>query len=126
MAEQSQPIVGRCSWATTDIMVEYHDNEWGVPLHDDRLLLEFLTLEGAQAGLSWATILKRRPAYRAAFADFDAATIAGYDALEIERLLADPGIVRNRSKIVATIGNARAFLNVQRELGSFDTYIWSF
>lgn len=126
MAEKRQPTVARCSWATTDTMVEYHDGEWGVPLHDDRLLLEFLTLEGAQAGLSWATILKRRPAYRNAFADFDATTIAGYDDAQIARLLADPGIVRNRSKIVAAIGNARAFLDVQLELGSFDTYIWSF
>ncbi|MEW6542766.1 MAG: DNA-3-methyladenine glycosylase I [Nitrospirota bacterium] len=116
----------RCAWATTDPAVRYHDGEWGVPVHDDRRLFEFLILEGAQAGLSWETILKKREAYRAAFDRFDPRAVARYDGKKIRRLLADPGIVRNRLKIAAAIRNARAFLAVQREFGSFDAYIWRF
>ena len=120
----------RCHWAADEtkdpLMAEYHDKEWGVPVHDDRLLFEFLILEGAQAGLSWATILKKRENYRAAFDGFDAAKIAGYDKRKVRELLANAGIVRNRLKISATIGNAKAFLAVQEEFGSFDRYIWGF
>jgi DNA-3-methyladenine glycosylase I len=107
-------------------MLAYHDEEWGVPVHDDRLLFEFLVLEGAQAGLSWDTILRKRDGYRAAFADFDPAVVAGYGVADIERLVADAAIVRNRLKIGSTVGNARAFLAVQDEFGSFDAYIWRF
>jgi DNA-3-methyladenine glycosylase I len=114
----------RCEWATNDRLIRYHDEEWGVPVHEDRRLLEFLILEGAQAGLSWDTILRKREGYRAAFDQFDAALIAGYDARKVEQLLADPGIVRNRLKIAAAIRNAQAFLAVQEEFGSFDAYIW--
>ena len=116
----------RCPWARNDLLASYHDQEWGVPVHDDRRLFEFLILEGAQAGLSWETILKKRPAYRAAFDQFDPAIVARYGAKKVARLLADPGIVRNRLKIAATIANAQAFLDVQAEHGSFDAYIWSF
>jgi DNA-3-methyladenine glycosylase I len=117
----------RCSWPGDDpAMIAYHDEEWGVPLHDDRRLFEFLILEGAQAGLSWRTILHKRPNYRRAFDRFDARKIAAYRAADVRRLLADPGIVRNRLKIESTIGNARAFLEVKHEFGSFDRYIWSF
>lgn len=116
----------RCPWAQGDAYVEYHDREWGVPLHDDRLLFEFLVLEGAQAGLSWITILKKRPNYRAAFDGFDPDVVAGYDARKIAKLLADPGIVRNRLKIAAAVQNAKAFLEVQQEFGTFNAYIWSF
>jgi DNA-3-methyladenine glycosylase I len=116
----------RCPWATTPLNIEYHDTEWGVPLHDDRALFELLTLEGAQAGLSWSTILAKRPGYRRAFDHFDARKIVGYDQAKIDALLADPGIVRNRLKIASTIANARAFLAVQSELDSFDRYLWSF
>lgn len=116
----------RCEWAQSELMTRYHDEEWGVPVHDDRRLFEFLILEGAQAGLSWETILKKRDAYRTAFDGFDAKTIAEYDSRKIRRLLADPGIIRNRIKIGAAIDNARAFLAVQREFGSFDAYIWRF
>jgi DNA-3-methyladenine glycosylase I len=117
----------RCAWSeSTEIYVEYHDREWGVPVHDDRLLFEFLTLEGAQAGLSWLTILRKRENYRKAFAGFDPVRVARYGATETQRLLADAGIVRNRQKIASAIGNARAFLEVQREFGSFDTYVWRF
>lgn len=104
----------------------YHDREWGVPVHDDRLLFEFLTLEGAQAGLSWETILKKRAAYRQAFAGFDPARVARFGAARVERLLKDSGIVRNRLKIASTVTNAKAFLAVQREFGSFDAYVWRF
>ena len=115
----------RCAWAGTDPrMIAYHDQEWGVPVHDDRLLFEFLTLEGAQAGLSWQTILNKRDAYREAFAGFDPARVARFDARRIERLLTNPGIVRNRLKIESTLTNARAFLEVQREAGSFDRFVW--
>ena len=116
----------RCFWAKSDILIEYHDKEWGVPLHDDRALFEFLVLEGAQAGLSWETVLKKRAAYRRAFDGFDAAKIARYDARKITKLLADPGIIRNRLKIAAAVTNARAFLAVQKEFGSFDRFIWQF
>jgi DNA-3-methyladenine glycosylase I len=117
----------RCGWAGTDPrMIAYHDEEWGVPVHDDRLLFEFLILEGAQAGLSWSTILYKRQAYREAFAGFDPARVARFDRRRVERLLTNAGIVRNRLKIESTVSNARAFLDVQREHGSFDRYVWSF
>jgi len=107
-------------------MIRYHDEEWGVPVHDDRLLFEFLILEGAQAGLSWETVLRKRERYREVFEGFDAERIAQYDEQKVRTLLADPGIIRNRLKISATISNAQAFLAVQRELGSFDAYLWQF
>jgi len=116
----------RCAWALEEPMVEYHDTEWGVPLHDDRALFEFLILEGAQAGLSWSTILRKRENYRAAFDGFDARRIAGYGAPKTAALLADAGIVRNRLKIAAAIGNGQALLEAQDEFGSFDAYIWRF
>jgi DNA-3-methyladenine glycosylase I len=116
----------RCAWPKTPLDIAYHDEEWGVPVHDDRLLFELLILEGAQAGLSWSTILKKRGNYRAAFANFDARKIARYGERETARLMADAGIVRNRLKIAATVRNAAAFLEVQREYGSFDAWIWSF
>jgi DNA-3-methyladenine glycosylase I len=116
----------RCPWPKNDLYIRYHDEEWGVPVHDDRLLFEFLILEGAQAGLSWETILRKRGNYRAAFDRFDARKIAKYDERKTRRLLADAGIVRNRLKIAATIQNARSFLAVQKEFGSFDRYIWQF
>jgi DNA-3-methyladenine glycosylase I len=117
----------RCTWAGTDpLYVRYHDEEWGVPSHDDRHLFEMLILEGAQAGLSWITILRKRPAYRKAFDRFNARTIARYDARKIRALLADPGIVRNRLKVEGAVRNARAFLEVQKEFGSFDAYLWRF
>jgi DNA-3-methyladenine glycosylase I len=118
--------VTRCPWARTDLDIEYHDTEWGVPVHDDRLLFELLTLEGAQAGLSWSTILKKRGGYRAAFANFDLKRVARLSERDIERLVLDPSIVRHRQKIVSTVGNARAFLDVQREFGTFDAYLWPF
>ena len=120
------PPPAHCPWPTTDLYIAYHDTEWGVPLHDDRRLFEFLVLEGAQAGLSWSTILNKRENYRRAFDHFDAAKIARYNARKVKSLLADAGIVRNRLKIAATIGNARAFLAVQQEFGSFDRYLWAF
>jgi DNA-3-methyladenine glycosylase I len=117
----------RCGWAGTDpLMQRYHDAEWGVPLHDDRRLFELLTLEGAQAGLSWSTILNKREAYRKAFEGFDPPVVAGYGRRKIRSLLADSGIVRNRLKIESTISNASAFLRVSEEFGSFDGYIWRF
>jgi DNA-3-methyladenine glycosylase I len=116
----------RCAWARSKLMQAYHDNEWGVPKHDDRVLFEFLILEGAQAGLSWETILKKRENYREAFADFDPNAVARFDARRQRRLLSDPGIVRNRLKITSAIQNARAFLDTQHEFGSFDAYIWRF
>src|SRR3954464_1915810 len=109
----------RCRWAASDSMIAYHDQEWGVPVHDDRLLFEFLILEGAQAGLSWSTILNKRENYRRAFDNFDAEKIARYDARKIQALLNDVGIVRNRLKIASTVSNAKAFLAVQKEFGSF-------
>jgi len=117
----------RCHWVGSDpLYLEYHDSEWGVPLHDDRKLFEFLVLEAAQAGLSWITILRKRESYRAAFADFDAEAVARFNRRSVERLLRDPGIVRNRQKVEAAVGNARAFLAVQEEFGSFDRYVWRF
>lgn len=116
----------RCSWATTPQMIAYHDAEWGVPQHDDRVLFEFLILEGAQAGLSWSTILAKREAYRRAFSNFNPKIIARYDASKTKQLMANEGIVRNRLKIAAAIQNARAFIQVQKEFGSFDAYIWQF
>ena len=116
----------RCPWPKTELDIAYHDREWGVPLHDDRALFELLILEGAQAGLSWSTVLKKRENYRAAFDRFDAKKISRYDARKVARLLADAGIVRNRLKIAATIQNAKAFLDVQKEFGSFDRYLWQF
>jgi DNA-3-methyladenine glycosylase I len=116
----------RIAWARTPLSIEYHDREWGVPVHDDRTLFEFLTLEGAQAGLSWETILKKRAGYRTAFADFEPAAIARFTPARIERLLQNPEIVRNRLKIEGTVRNARAFRKVQHEFGSFDAYVWRF
>lgn len=117
----------RCEWCGNEpLYVEYHDREWGVPVHDDRKLFEMLILEGAQAGLSWLTILRKRENYRKAFDNFDAKKIAKYDKAKVAKLLADAGIVRNRLKIAATIQNARAFLEVQKEFGSFDRYLWQF
>jgi DNA-3-methyladenine glycosylase I len=116
----------RCPWAKAELDIAYHDREWGVPVHDDRLLFEFLTLEGAQAGLSWSTILKKRPGYRRSFANFDPAAVARFSPSKIERLLQDPGLVRNRLKIESTVSNARALIQVQREFGSFDAYVWRF
>lgn len=116
----------RCPWPTKPLDLAYHDTEWGVPHHDDRALFELITLEGAQAGLSWSTILAKRENYRRAFDDFDVAKIARYDAKKVAALLADAGIVRHRLKIAATIGNAQAFLAVQKEFGSFDRYLWGF
>jgi DNA-3-methyladenine glycosylase I len=116
----------RCPWATIEPNITYHDKEWGVPVHDDRKLFEFLILEGAQAGLSWTTILKKRENYRKAFDGFRAEKIARYRARDVKRLLNDAGIVRNRLKIAATIQNAKAFLALKKELGRFDRYLWSF
>jgi DNA-3-methyladenine glycosylase I len=116
----------RCAWPSSELDIVYHDREWGMPVHDDRLLFEMLILEGAQAGLSWSTILKKRENYRRAFDNFDARKIAKYDARKVKSLLADAGIVRNRLKIAATIQNAKAFLLVQKEFGSFDAYVWRF
>src|SRR5437899_5524999 len=116
----------RCSWAKNELNIAYHDEEWGVPLHDDRALFEFLVLEGAQAGLSWSTILRKRDAYRLAFDRFDPKKVARYNKRKITALLADAGIVRNRAKIESAIKNAKAFLEVQEEFGSFDAYQWRF
>jgi DNA-3-methyladenine glycosylase I len=116
----------RCHWAGNELSIAYHDREWGVPLHDDRQLFELLILEGAQAGLSWNTILQKRENYRSAFDGFDAAKIARYTPRKIVQLLKDPGLVRNRLKVAATVGNAKAFLQVQKEFGDFDSYIWRF
>ena len=116
----------RCAWARTPLSIAYHDREWGVPVHDDRVLFEFITLEGAQAGLSWETILRKRENYRSAFAGFDPARVARFDARRRAHLMRDAGIVRNRLKIESTVGNAAAFLAVQREFGSFDRFLWDF
>ena len=116
----------RCGWARSPAMIAYHDREWGRPVHDDRVLFEFVTLEGAQAGLSWETILAKREAYRRAFAGFDPAKVARFTAARRAKLMKDPGIVRNRLKIDSTVTNARAFLEVQREFGSFDRFLWDF
>jgi DNA-3-methyladenine glycosylase I len=116
----------RCDWAKNDLAIRYHDAEWGAPLHDDRRLFEFLILEGAQAGLSWDTILRKRENYRTAFDDFDARLIAGYDAEKCAELLQNEGIIRNRLKIASAVSNAKSFLKVKAEFGTFDSYIWSF
>ena len=116
----------RCTWASNELAIRYHDREWGVPQHDDRVLFEFLILEGAQAGLSWDTILRKRENYRVAFEGFDPQKIARYERKKTQRLLRDEGIVRNRLKVASAIRNARAFLAVQKEFGSFDRYIWQF
>ena len=116
----------RCSWPSSELDIEYHDNEWGVPVHDDQVLFEFLILEGAQAGLSWSTILKKRANYRLAFANFDPKKVARFGSEQKRKLMRNAGIVRNRLKIDSTISNARAFLAVQKEFGSFDRYVWGF
>jgi DNA-3-methyladenine glycosylase I len=116
----------RCAWATSEAMIEYHDREWGVPAHDDRKLFEFLILEGAQAGLSWSTILGKRAHYRKLFANFDPKRVARFSTARLERILTDPGIVRNRLKVYGAVRNAKAFLRVQKEFGSFDAYVWTF
>ena len=116
----------RCPWPTDELYVHYHDTEWGVPLHDDRRLFEFLVLEGAQAGLSWHTVLKKRENYRAAFNKFDPAKVARFNTRKVERLLENAGIIRNRLKILSAVQNARAFLSVQEEFGSFGAYVWRF
>jgi DNA-3-methyladenine glycosylase I len=116
----------RCGWARTELLAVYHDAEWGTPVHDDRVLFEFVTLEGAQAGLSWETVLKKRARYREIFAGFDPAKVARFTPARIERLLLDPGLIRHRGKLESTVSNARALLAVQREFGSFDRYVWSF
>jgi len=118
--------IRRCTWPQTELDIAYHDTEWGVPVHDDRVLFEFLTLEGAQAGLSWSTILNKRENYRRAFAEFDPARVVRFTAAREARLLEDPGIVRNRLKVSSTVSNARAFLDVQEEFGTFDNYVWRF
>src|SRR5690348_6902080 len=118
--------IRRCTWASSEMMVPYHDTEWGVPQHDDNVLFEFLVLEGAQAGLSWSTILAKRAAYRKAFSNFDPRKVAKYGPEKIAQLLGNSGIVRNRMKIESAIRNAKAFLEVQKEFGSFDRYIWQF
>ena len=121
-----QPLL-RCPWANgSAAYMAYHDREWGVPVHDDRVFFEFLILEGAQAGLSWSTILNKRDGYRAAFAGFDPAKVASFKTRDVARLMANPEIVRNRLKIESAVTNAKAFLDVQREFGSFDTYVWTF
>ena len=119
-------MLKRCAWPKSDLAIAYHDKEWGVPLHDERALFEFLVLEGAQAGLSWETVLQKRDNYRRAFDNFEPATVAKYTARKIERLLVNPGIIRNRLKVASAVQNANAFLAVQKEFGSFDDYLWGF
>ena len=127
MPKTPDPTLPRCGWATSDLVyLAYHDEEWGVPVHDDRRLFEMLILEGAQAGLSWITILKRREGYRRAFEGFDPERIARYGKRDVERLLADPGIIRNRAKVEATIKNAKAYLDLVEEAGSLDRFLWQF
>jgi DNA-3-methyladenine glycosylase I len=116
----------RCKWPSNALAIRYHDEEWGLPQHDDRVLFEFLILEGAQAGLSWDTVLQKRENYRAAFDGFNPQRIAGYDRRKLESLLRNPGIIRNRLKIASAVKNARAFLSIQKEFGSFDAYVWQF
>lgn len=124
---QPNPVtVSRCPWPTKPLDIEYHDKEWGVPVHDDRIRFEFLTLEGAQAGLSWSTILARREGYRRAFADWNVQAISAFTTKHIEQLVLDPGIIRHRGKIESTVSNARAYLAIQQEFGSFDAYVWRF
>ena len=119
-------MIKKCEWAKSEDMIKYHDEEWGVPIHDDRKLFEFLILEGVQAGLSWSTILKRRVTYRKAFDDFYPGKVSNYNEEDVKRLLNDGGIIRNKLKIAAAINNAKKFLEIQKEFGSFDRYIWSF
>ncbi len=131
MKKRESPNVGssstvRCRWATSELNIPYHDEEWGVPLHDDRALFELLILEGAQAGLSWDTVLKKRPRYQKVFDGFEVEKVARYDKKKVRELLKDAGIIRNKLKIASTISNAQAFLNVQKQFGSFDKYIWQF
>jgi DNA-3-methyladenine glycosylase I len=127
MSDPIDETIVRCPWCGSDpLYISYHDNEWGVPLHDEHRLFEMLTLEGAQAGLSWLTILRKREGYRRAFAGFDPQLVAGFDNGDVARLLADPGIVRNRLKVASTISNARAVLEVQARYGSLDRFLWSF
>jgi DNA-3-methyladenine glycosylase I len=124
LAPDSDQPLARCGWARGDLYIAYHDTEWGVPVHDDRTWFEFLVLEGAQAGLSWSTVLNKRGHYRKVFDGFDPEIVARYDAAKVEALLADSGIIRNRLKVSSAVSNARAFLDVQREFGNFDAYIW--
>src|SRR5882757_6396918 len=119
-----EAVTSRCGWARNDLAIRYHDEEWGVPLHDDQLWFEALVLDGAQAGLSWDTILRKRENYRKAFKGFDPKKVAKFDDRDVARLLADEGIIRNRLKVASAIGNAKVFLEVQKEFGSFDAYIW--
>src|SRR5882672_8067374 len=126
LSQEIMPELIRCAWASTPQMAAYHDNEWGVPVHDDRLLFEFLILEGAQAGLSWSTILAKREGYRKAFAGFDVAKVSRLSDEKIERLLLNPDIVRNRLKVVSTVTNAKLVRSVQNEFGSFDAFMWQF
>jgi DNA-3-methyladenine glycosylase I len=123
---KSQSNIVRCTWASNDLSIRYHDEEWGRPVHDDRTLFEFLILEGAQAGLSWDTILKKRQNYRVAFDNFDPARVAQYDRKKVQSLLRNDGIIRNKLKIHSAIRNAKSFLQVQKEFGTFDRYIWQF
>src|SRR6266576_5100801 len=123
---QGEKNLRRCQWARTDLSIAYHDREWGVPGHDDRTMFEFLILEGAQAGLSWETILRKRENYGAAFDNFDPRKVAKYDQRKIEKLLGNAGIIRNRLKINSAVGNAKTFLEIQKEFGSFDEYVWRF
>ena len=125
MARKSTGVI-RCAWARSELSIRYHDEEWGVPVHDDRTLFEFLILEGAQAGLSWETILNKREHYRTAFDGFDPSLVVRYDRRKVQQLLRNPGIVRNRLKIASSVQNAKAFLRVQEEFGSFDQYVWKF
>jgi DNA-3-methyladenine glycosylase I len=125
MKPESRKLI-RCAWPSNPLSIRYHDEEWGLPQHDDRVLFEFLILEGAQAGLSWDTVLQKRENYRAAFDDFSPQRIAGYDRRKLASLLRNPGIIRNRLKIASSVRNAKAFLDIQKEFGSFDSYIWQF
>ncbi|HET9003748.1 MAG TPA: DNA-3-methyladenine glycosylase I [Gemmatimonadaceae bacterium] len=122
----SEKALKRCSWPSSALDILYHDTEWGVPVHDDRVFFEFLTLEGAQAGLSWSTILKKREGYREAFAEFDPIAVSRFSEADVERLVTNPAIVRHRQKIASVVDNARAFIRVQEEHGSFDAWVWSF
>ena len=126
MASATKTNLIRCQWPKTDLSIQYHDHEWGVPVHDDRTLFEFLVLEGAQAGLNWETILRKRESYRRAFDNFDPRKVAAYDARRVTKLLNDEGIIRNRLKIASAIQNAKALLALQKEFGSFDAYVWQF
>ena len=126
MREPNRRNLIRCSWATNELSIRYHDEEWGVPAHDDRTLFEFLILEGSQAGLSWDTILRKRENYRSAFDGFDPERVARYDRKKLQALLRNPGIIRNRLKIKSAVQNAKAFLKIQEEFGSFDRFIWQF